>query len=241
MSGARRARHGRSQSVCRHLGPNAVRSPQVGREAPRNQPTAGALEGVLRASRRRAGRRLQGVSQVPRALTRSRRRCCSTSVRSSAPTSSSSASASAASCSSRTSSPTSTPHEGRHPRRAARRCREALPPRRRQRGRHPVLGHLRLPRQERGARRWRVRSSACCAPAAPSWGSSAPPRRPTTCRSRSTRSSTMATCAIGTHPGVGGVEARRSRTATSSGCSKGSPCPDSFLLKSNIREMLLRR
>ena len=101
-------------------------------------------------------------------------------------------------------------------------ARQALSPRRRERGRHPVLGHLRLPRQGRRRRRWPARSSACCAPAARSWDSSAPRPRPITCSFTKYEIVDDGNFRHRLHPGVGGVEARRCRTATSSGCSRGS-------------------
>ena len=97
--------------------------------------------------------RLESLPEVPGgALAAAERRCCSTSARSSAATSSSSASGSAASCSSRICST----DIDRHARAGtldalAEALEPAIPPRRRHRRRHPVLGLLRLPRQGLGA------------------------------------------------------------------------------------------
>ena len=95
----------------------SVRPSAVGGKRPE---PADRASGRACAARPRAGHAVEGAPEVPRrAGSRTSRRCCSTSARSSAPTSRSSASSSAASCSSRICSPTSTATRGRHARGAA--------------------------------------------------------------------------------------------------------------------------
>ena len=108
-----------------------------------------------------------------------------------------------------------------------------------ERGRRPVLGLLRFPVQAGGPGARASRSSGCCGPAAPSWASSARPR-PIGRRSRNTRSSTTTPCGTAHHPGAGGPK----HVLLNRDIIKmfdGLIVSDSFLLKSNTREILLRR
>ncbi len=168
------------------------------------------------------------------------RQCSSTSVPSSGPTSSFSASDWAASCSSKTSSLISivTRAPARSMRSRASSTRGSVM--RTQALTASCAGTSSISWTRPRRRRSPGRSSAWCARGAPSWVSSAPRPRPTTCPSLSTEIVDDNNFRHRLHPGVGGVK-RAVQNRDIIRMFDGLVVSDSFLLKSNIREMLLRR
>ena len=203
MSGAPGARHGRLPVRCPYLQSNAVRSPEVGREAPGTRPRQVRQEVCLR----RAGDEpVVGSKAFPKflaALTshpspvlldfgpghRHQRRVLRRASGLQA-------------VHRRPRLRSRPPHARRHARCAARASSTRASVMRTPALTASCAGTSSISWTRPRRRRWPGRSSAWCGPGAPSWASSAPRPRPTTCRSRSTRSSTTTISATASIPGL---------------------------------------
>ena len=216
---------------------HAHRSPEVGRQAlgspgPRRR-RAGAP--------RRAGRRLEGLSEVRRdARADATRRSCSTWARSSARTSRSAASGSAASCSSRICSPTSIASCAASRRATSRR----RSPTRFSHADASIDGILCWDLfdflDKAASQALAQQIVRMLRPGGAVMGffcTTGVERSPFTKFEIVDEQSLRHRY----HPGVGGKKQSACRTATSSRCSTAWSSSDSFLLKNNTREMLLRK